>query len=327
MRVITGINHSSILDNAKRVDMEKKNTGKKQRLSEYVMGQLPAGAVVEFVFCGDLDNDGQQEAVVGITRFLPFPPDSAVMVIKKRQSGIDHGWVSFPDTAVRPCGVFDNAAMADIDGDGMPELVVSRVLSHEHDIDILVFDWNGNGLQPAWHSGEKFFHGSMEVDDIDGDGISEIIVEYGTHSGDEVIATKEACYHVREGYAYKWDGHDYVAVTHQVRAPYISYNMAVGFLRAIWLRDYAGACRMAAMPCFLGLTGLDDCSVKAFKSHVDKKVLPALVRNISRSKLIPSEPYDTCCQFTGPEDRFTVEFVRMQKKMMVSSLTVTKKIT
>lgn len=306
--------------------MGRKNTGKKQRLSEYAMSKLPAGSVIQFVFYEDFDQDGLKEAVIGITRFSPFPPDSAILIIKKNQDAVEHSWLNFCDSTGSACGVIDNAAAADTDGDGRPELIVSQVLSHEHDIDITVFDWLDSSVHRVWHSEKSFFHGSMEVDDIDGDGVAEIVVENGTHGGSEVIAMKEACYHVREGCAYKWDGNDYHMAAYQVRMPYISYNAAVDFLKAIWLRDYDSAYDMVVMPGFLGLAGLDDSSVTAFRNYIDKKVLPALTRNISKSKLVPLEPYDTYCQFTGSHDCFTVELARVKNRMKVLSLAVAKRV-
>jgi len=268
--------------------MGRKKSNKKRRLSEYTSAQLPAGSVIQFVYYEDFDNDGQKEAVIGITRFSPFPPDSVVMLVKEKEDSFDHNWIHFSDHACTACGIIDNAAAADTDGDGVPELVVSRVLSHEQDIDIVVFDWPEKDALKTWHSGRTFFHGSMELNDIDGDGISEILIESGTRIGEEIIALNESCYHVREGFAYKWDGKGYTPKANQVRMPYVSYNTAVGFLKAIWMQDYDSAYDMVVLPGFLGLAGLDDSSPEAFRSFIGKNVLPHLMRNLSKGKLIPA---------------------------------------
>lgn len=305
--------------------MGRKKTKRKQRLSEYTSAQLPRGAVTQFVYYEDFNNDGQKEAVVGITRFSPFPPDSAVIFVKEMQDTFDHTWLHFSDQASASCGIIDNAAVADTDGDGVPELVVSRVLSHEHDIDILVFDWPEKDVNKVWHSGRSFFHGSMELEDIDGDGINEILIESGTNTGEEVLALKEAFYHVREGFAYKWDGLSYTAMTNQVRMPYLSFNTSVEFLKAISQRDYDHAYDMVILPGFLGLEGLDDSSLATFKSYIEKNVMPYLVRNLSKGKLIPAEPYDTCCKFVGAEDCFTIELVFEKDKLKIFTLAISKK--
>lgn len=305
--------------------MGRKKTGKNQRLSEYTSAQLPKGAVPQFIYYEDFDNDGRKEAVIGITRFSPFPPDSAIIFVKEEQDSFDHTWLHFSEQT-SSLGIIDNAAAADTDGDGVPELVVSRVLSHEQDIDIVIFDWPEKDVNQVWHCGRSYFHGSMELDDIDGDGIKEILVESGTHTGAEIIALKDACYYVREGCAYKWDGLDYTPIANHVRMPYVSYNTSVAFLNAIFQQDYDSGYDMVIMPGFLGLKGLDDSSLTAFKSYIDKNVLPHLIRNISKGKLIPAEPYETCCRFVGTEDCFTIELVREKNRMQISNLAISKNI-
>ncbi len=305
--------------------MGRKRTERKRRLSEYTSEQLPAGSVIQFVYYEDFNNDGQKEAVIGITRFSPFPPDSAVILVKEKEDSFDHSWIHFSDRACAACGIIDNAAAADTDGDGVPELIVSRVLSHEQDIDIMVLDWPEKDTLKIWHSGRTFFHGSMELNDIDADGISEILVESGTQTGEEIIALKESFYHVREGFAYKWDGEGYTPKANQVRMPYESYNTAVGFLKAIWLQDYDSAYDMVILPGFLGLAGLDDSSPEAFRSYIGRNVLPHLTRNLSKGRLIPAEPFDTCCRFMGAEDCFTIELVCEKNRIRILSLIISKK--
>lgn len=314
-------------DGSKPEQLKMRVSGNERRMSEYAAAQMPKGSVVDFVFYEDFDADGINEAAIGFTRFTPFPPDSAVLLINETQSGMEHSWLSAiaGSSASECCGTYDNAVAADTDGDGRPELVLSQVLDHEHDISVFIFDWTNEGVHLAWRSEKDFYHGSMEVDDIDGDGVAEIVIESGTHAGNEIIAMKDACYHVREGWLYKWNGQDYIKSVHQVRMPYESYNIAVDFIRAIWLKDYRSAYEMVVMPGFLGLAGLDDSSLAAFKSHIVRKVRPVLLQNLSKGKLIPSEPYDTCCQLSGSEDCFTVELVRVHGMMKVYGLEITKK--
>ncbi len=307
---------------------KKGRAGKKARLSEYAASQLPKGAVIDFIFFEDFDNDSRKEAAIGITRFTPFPPDSAVLIIKSGKSGdIEHKWLTLQDgnQECERSGIIDNAAAADADGDGSPELIISRVLSHEHDIDITVIDWNGENAYKAWHSGRNFFHGSMEVTDVDGDSVAEIIAECGTKAGHEIISLEDACYHVRESFMYKWDGYSYRVKPYSVKMPYVSYNTAVNFLRAIWLRDFEKAYSMVVIPPFLGLAGLDDDTLAAFKGYIEKKVLPSLTRNLQKGKLVPAEPYDTCCHFSGLEDDFTVELTRTCNGVRISGLVISKR--
>lgn len=317
---------------SKNGDETKKTTDKKlalkeQRISDYILPLIPDGALINFVFYEDFNNDGQKEAVVGFTQFSPFPPDSVVLMVSKTSDGFRHSWIvserscHFPES----CGTFDNAAVADTDGDGVPELVLSQVEGKEHNIVIFIYDWTESGMCLTWKSQRTFFHGSMETMDVDYDGIDEVLVEYGTNSGNEIIETSEACYHVRDGFKYKWNGSDYVESKNNVHMPYESYNIAVSFIRSIWLKEYNKAYEMVLMPGFLGVEGLDDCSLSAFRKYIIKRVRPMLTKNLSKGKLIPSEPYETCCQFTGPDDCFNVELIRTKNQIKIYELQITKK--
>lgn len=324
------MNKKNADEGTKPKQMRRRNPSKRNRMSEYVLSLLPDGAITNFIFYEDFDNDSRKEAVIGITRFSPFPPDSAILIVKKNKHGeMGHVWLPLQDEAMvseqgyvfEGC-VFDNAAAADIDGDGLPELVISRVLSHEHDIDIIVVDWADQTAYRAWRSERTFSHGSMEVNDTDGDGISEIIAECGTQDGSDVISMEDGCYRVRESYAYKWDGSGCQPSPYSVSMPYVSYNAAVDFLRALWKHDYKRAYEMVVMPSFLGLDGLDDSSLSAFRSYVDKKIMPALSRNLGSGKLIPAEPYDTCCRFSGTGEDFTIELVKTAESVKVCCLAI-----
>mgnify|MGYP000291588587 CR=1 FL=1 len=315
-------------DGIKQGQVSKRRMGKNRSLSEYAASRMPKGAVIDFIFYEDFNNDSLKEAVIGVTRFTPFPPDSAILIVKNGKNGdIEHQWLPLQDgtQGYDQAAVIDNAAAADIDADGSPELIVSRVLSHEHDIDFTVIDWKGDNAYHAWHSGKTFFHGSMEVNDADGDGVAEIIAECGTKAGHEIISLEETCYHVRESFMYKWDGKAFAVKPHSVKMPYESYNAAVNFLRYIWLREYEKAYSMVVIPPFLGLVGLDDNSLPAFRNYVDRKILPVMARNLLRGKLVPSEPYDTCCHFSGPEDDFTVELIKDSEGVKICRLVISKK--
>jgi len=305
----------------------KINAENEQHISEYAAALIPQGAIIDFVFYEDFNGDGMKEAIVGFTRYTPFPPESAVFLIYKVQKGIEHCWLSETDGSFTSenCGTYDNAVVADTDGDGRPELVLSKVFGHEHDISVFIFDWVDQGMKLAWRSERNFFHGSMVVEDIYNGETAGIVIESGTHTGHEIIEMKEACYHVREGWAYRWNGKEYIETAHQVRMPYESYNLAVDFLKALWSKDYRNAFEMVLMPGFLGLKGLEDSSLAAFKSHIAGEIRPVLLHNLSKGKLIPTEPYDTCCQFLGPEDCFTVELVRVKSSMKVCSLGMAKR--
>ncbi|HEX2944855.1 MAG TPA: VCBS repeat-containing protein [Clostridia bacterium] len=306
--------------------MGRKRTLKKKSMSEYASSYIPSGAIIQFIFYEDFDNDGIKEAIIGFSRFSPFPPDSAILLIKSQDGEFRHIWVPMSDNAALPdqSGIIDSAAAADTDNDGIPELIVSRTLDNEHEIEVIVYDWTGDSIAPVWRSGETFYHGSMEVDDTDSDGISEIIIEYGVETENELFEVNESCYHVRAGYSFKWDGACYARKEYKVRMPYISFNTAADFLNAIWAGDFEKAYEKVVFPGFLGLDGLNDSSPSAFKSYLEKKVVPVIVRNLEKGKLVPAEPSDTCCQFYGAADTFSIELVRVNGRIMVSGLNIIK---
>ncbi len=306
--------------------MGRKRTGKEKSMSEYASSRIPAGAIIQFIFYEDFDNDGVKEAVIGFSRFSPFPPDSAILLIKCQGEEFRHIWLPLTDNTFLPdqTGIIDNAAVADTDNDGTPELIVSRTLNNEHEIEVTVYDWNGDNFSPAWRSSDTFYHGSMEVEDTDNDGIPEIIIEYGVETENELIECRDSCYHIRAGCSFKWDGASYIRSGYKVRMPYISFNAAADFLLAVWARDFEKTYENVVLPGFLGLEGLDDSSPAAFKSYLEKKVLPVMGRNLEKGKLVPAEPSDTCCQFYGAADTFSVDLVRVNGRMMVCGLNIIK---
>lgn len=306
--------------------MDRKRTRKKKSMSEFAFSRIPDGAVIQFIFYEDFDNDGIKEAIIGFSRFSPFPPDSAILLVKRHNEEFKHAWLPLTDNKALPdqAGLLDNAAAADTDNDGIPELIVSRALNSEHEIEVTVYDWNGDSFAPAWRSSEVFYHGSMEVDDTDNGGIPGIIIEYGLKTENDLIEVNNSSYHVRAACSFKWDGASYIRSGCKVRTPYISFNTAADFLLAVWGGDLEKAYASVILPGFLGLDGLDDSSPEAFKSHLEKKVLPVISRNLEKGKLVPAEPSDTCCQFYGAEDTFSVELVRENGRMMVYSLSIIK---
>lgn len=308
---------------SKRKRVKKSGSG----MSDFVRQHIPEGAVIDFIFREDFDADGQMEAIVGFTEFSPFPPESSVLYFKKSGDIYDCNKILCAENHVifSEYGIYDNAVVADLNGDGIPKLILSLASGNGHYITLFIFDWVDGIPSLAWYSNECFYHGSVEVMDTDGDGLFEIVVESGTHAGQEILALSEACYHVREGCYFKWDGSDYVKHSNEVRMPYQSYNAAVKFLNGLWKHDYSNTYNMAIMPGFVGLEGLDDCSLTAFRKFVRKNIRPALTRNLSKSKLMPAEPYDSYCVFNGSEDDFTVELVKDKGVLKVQTLNIYKR--
>ncbi len=320
--------------NTKKNDPHKKlpeNEGAEKQsggLSEYAAKLIPEGAVMDFVFYEDFDGDGAREAFIGFTEFSPFPPESSILYIKPSDDGYSHKWLLPRDSGIcEGCpGIYENAAAADTDGDGRPELVISFAAGNGHYLTLCIFDCPEDLPVLAWQSEEVFYHGNAEVGDFDGDGLYEIAVERGVNTGQEILALNEACYHVREGLLFKWDGSAYAGTPARVRMPYQSYNAAVSFLLCLWKKEYKSCFNMAVLPVFLGLEGLDDSSPAAFSRYASRKLRPVLMRNLAKGKLIPAEPCDTCCLFCGAEDDITVELSPDSGLVRISGISLFKRI-
>ena len=305
----------------------KRNT-KSGGFSEYAGKLIPEGAVLNFIFHEDFDGDGIREAFAGFTEFSPFPPETSILYIKPVEEGYIHKWLLPPDNRnYEGCpGIYENAAAADTDGDGRPELVVSFAAGSGHYLTLCIFDCAQGLPELAWQSEDAWYHGNAEVADFDGDGRYEVTVEKGTNTGQEILALNEACYHVREGVEFKWSGSAYTEMPGQVRMPYQSYNTAVNFLLSLWRKDYRSCYKMTALPAFLGIDGLDDSSLAAFRKYASRRIRPVLMRNLSKGKLVPGEPCDTCCLFTGAEDDISVELSPDHGLVKVSGVSIFKRI-
>jgi hypothetical protein len=107
-------------DGKKPKTIKKVTQGNEDNMSEYVSALIPDGAIIDFVFYEDFDADGLKEAIVGFTKFTPFPPESSILLIRKTPQGMQHEWLFAAEgpTASERCGIYDNAVAADTDGDG-----------------------------------------------------------------------------------------------------------------------------------------------------------------------------------------------------------------
>lgn len=305
---------------------DKKNRSG-QSMAAYIKKLIPSKAIIDFVYKEDFDGDGMEEALVGYTELIPFPPETSVIWVKAEGEDLSHVKL-MPDIGrgAEQGGVFDNAAVADTDGDGLPELVLSLSAGSGHYISVVVCDW-AEGTPVSYLIGkEPLYHGSMEVADIDNDGIHEVITDRGTMEGSEILSFDEAGYHMRKSCCYKWDGLSYKASACEVRMPYLSFNKAVLFIQYLWQQEYKKAYDMVIMPGFVGLSGLDDSSINEFKKYVNRMVRPVLRKNLSKSRLVPSEPYENYCLFSGIYDDISVELVNKDGQILVQSLGIHKKI-
>jgi len=116
---------------------------------------------------GDIDGDGQKEVVICST--------DRKIYVWKTDGSLASGWpvqVVMPSSGT-PADVQASPALADLDEDGRPEIVVAAGDN--------VYAWKGNGtLLPGWPqtmAGPTM--GSASIGDIDGDGGLEIVATSG----------------------------------------------------------------------------------------------------------------------------------------------------
>lgn len=305
------------------MNIEKKN---KPGMYEYLKRLIPSGATINFVFNEDFNGDGLKEALVGFTQFIPFPPESSIVYLENSENGFKHyELLSKLLNEGGSCGIYDNAGIADLNKDGLPELVLSLASGNGRYSILYIFDFKDGTPHLSWKSEESFLNGSMEIIDSYDDGIVRIIADSGTFEGKELIGLDEACYHMRKSTCYEWDGFAYKGSEHQVRMPYRSYNTSVEFLLHLLMHEYKKAYDMVLLPGFIGLKGLDNSNLEAFRKYVTRQIMPVLQRNLARKKFIPSEPYEDFCLFNGVYEDIAVELITRGKKLLIQAVNIYKK--
>ena len=150
-----------------------------------VMSALPQHA--EDVEIGDVDNDGENEIVVGLERLSPSESSAEHNVrVYDYSSGV---WEESNVSGFTADNSVQDVDIADIDGDGLNEIVVlysnslsgdlvrTRVVMHEFSSGA----WNETNISVVRNSGVYSKGERLEVGDIDGDDQIEVVV--GFHNG------------------------------------------------------------------------------------------------------------------------------------------------
>jgi hypothetical protein len=299
---------------------------RRKNLSSYIKRQIPNDASIEYILSGDFNNDGADEAVVVLSLYFPYPPVPMLIYVwvDEKSQEYKHQTVYLADKSedAEYC-ILDNLISADVDGDGVAEIVFTMAETGNTYVKIYIIDWIDGEPCLVWQSKQGLPHGCIDVSDTDNDGIYEIISEWSTARGAEIISFEDACYHIRESCCYKWEDGTFACKPWQVRSPYGSYNMCVNFLAAIFNQKYEEIYRQVIVPGFLGLNGLDDCSLKSFVKHMETNVRPILLKNLSKGKLLPSEPFEDYCFFSGPFNNFILELAKKDGVYKVQRMSIT----
>jgi hypothetical protein len=304
--------------------------------SEYVRELLPDWAEVNFIFREDFDGDGREELLLGYS-FTEPEQHSGLHFEVLWLASCPHGFVrrlilstvpgadSMYGEADDIYGVFDAAYAADTNGDGRPELILGLTAGNGHFVTPYVFHWMRGLPMLVWRTAEAYGHGALDVVDEGGEGIFEISIESSRFADEtEIVSVPEAGPHLRERSVCRWNGHTYVCDTHPASRLHSGYQAAVSFLWSLWKGDYEIAYRLTLLPTFLGLDGLDDSSLDAFRRQVDEQLRPALVRNLDRGGLLP-EPSHSFCWFEGAEDFFSLGLMGDKDGVKVVSVYVNPK--
>jgi hypothetical protein len=322
-------------------------------MTDYVKKLLPKNALAEYIISEDFNNDGLEDLLLGYTVYHPYPPLSRIIIISRDRFGDEKH-----DNAICKAGftynelfsadgrnkagycIIDNIIKSDIDGDGTPELILSLADSNNKNIKIYIFDWADDGPSLRWCSESSFFHGSLDVFDIDNDGIEELVVEWSTDKGMDIIDSKRACYFYRESCSYKFPqgfkkGLEDCTVQQKILKPrkqYLSYNTSLCFLQNIKNKDYEAAYKQVILPSFIGLGSrhgnpgklgdLDDWSLNSFSQHLDDNIRPYLMNNLNVGKLLPAEPLEDFCFFAGKLHNFSIELVNKGENIKIRRMLV-----
>ena len=99
---------------------------KQKSLSSYIKNNIPREASVEYIISEDFNKDGTDEAVIAVSLYFPYPPVSYLFCVwdEKNELGYNHKIIQLTDSIgdTDYC-ILDNLLYADIDGDGVSEIV------------------------------------------------------------------------------------------------------------------------------------------------------------------------------------------------------------
>ncbi|MGI6605395.1 MAG: hypothetical protein ACOX2S_10330 [bacterium] len=299
-------------------------------MADFVRSLIPQDAKINFIFRTDVDGDGSTEGLVGYTVLdAGGHLVSHVLLIRPVGEGfISHKLLA---TSLEPDSLYDAddglygtlaaSYLADTNGDGRQDLVVGLAAGRGHYLKAHIIRFGEEQPALIWSLEEGAYHGSLDVLDVDGDKVSEIIVEGSTWCGEQILSLAEADPHVRLSTCHKWNGQSYSSFPYQVKQPEnASYNVAVAYLGALWEGDYQTAYNLTQLPGFLGLKGLDDSSLDAFREHVDEHIMPELLRNLEKGRLQPQDVHPAYCFFAGINDLIQVSLEHEQGEPKVASI-------
>ena len=267
-------------------------------------------AIVATVAVGDLAGNGTKDVVAASIDGKVWAWDPSGQVVSGFPVGIDPdaGKMSTPDAFIFD-GIFSSPVIADLDGDGKPEIVVGG-------LDGQLYAWHGNG-SPLPGFPVKLSNGNQTgriiataaVGDVDGDGEPEI-----------VVSTAESYNSAGRLYVVKADGA--MAPGWPVSLPSITVlpDVGTGLPNSAALADVDGDGTLEIATSAIGLgpalfhgdgtpLGTFDNALYGPKSNVTDSSVVSVVSNVAWGHLdntadmdlvLPGAGYDLLGALTGP---------------------------
>jgi hypothetical protein len=295
-------------------------------ISKFVKDLVPEDADIVFLHKGDINGDGREEVLVGISYFDVSKYIYTMYLIYLTEEGPEHKLFlttvenrdSLYDSNSDILGAIADVFIVDTNGDGSNELVICTTMGTGHYVTVFIFHWNGRIPVLVWKS-DLYAQGIVDVIAPEKDGGFSITVESRTFSEDmNIFCHYMTAVYVTESCLIKWDGNTYAVHPLELRDENIRHNISVRFLESVWNEDYLTAYTLVELPAYLGLRGLDECSFQAFEAHAKQYVRPVLAENLNGEVLSQVEH----CLFQGKKNEFYFRFSKMTGSLKIEALTI-----
>lgn len=286
-------------------------------MSAYIESIIPKERYLKFIFLEDFNGDGRDEAIIGYSVHDEAYADLYVKYIFDRGTGYDQQDVLCTGEGDWN-GAYDCAYTGDTNGDGRPEFILALGAGSGHFVVPYAFHLIDGRLELVWQAEEPYPNGYVLLEDIDGDGIYEIVVN-SISLGEESEIIENP---VRACICWKWDQKEYYPrFAGYLRPEEEALAAATAFLYHIWKGHNEKALEYAYLPCFLGIGGLGGLGSENFKIYADQELRPLLQRNLTDGKL--KTEYDFSVyggMLNGPTDSFYVEVLKIDSEYRVVQL-------
>jgi hypothetical protein len=163
---------------------------------------LPAGAHIsnpdEDVLLADLGGDGAQEAIIFYTMLVAGKGQADILVLKKSGVGYERLW---ENTYEGSAGFADPSGVYDLNKIGRPQIVAYRIVGASCPGVLDIFQYTNGRIEKITGDWAGTCQSDLEIKDLDGDGVSEVIFRPLKYGVNRMI--------------YTWNGKEYVRTDKQ----------------------------------------------------------------------------------------------------------------